>query len=886
MNAILICSLIVRLAAAILSFLLLRRVRDWRMGFLSLMLVLMVIGQFLHTMDIQHARGHETVATELPGLLVGIMALLSVFFVEKVIERRRRAEIDERRHSSILERVSSGGSLREVLEIVVRGVEESRPGWLCSVLLVDEKNGCLRHGAGPSLGDDFSRSVDGLPIGPNVGSCGACAFSGKRVVVEDILQHPNWASSRELSKRFGVRASWSEPIVSGQGEILGTFAMYHPQPRSPRADDLDAIRSAAQLAAIAIERQRSQDALRHGEELHRVFLENCQGLIGTHDLDGNLLSVNRAGALALGYEPEELVGTSIRHLLAPAVRGGFDTYIDGVRRNPATEGIMRTQGRDGQERFWLYRNRRYEPADSVPYVLCHAQDITELRRAQVSVKERTAYLRTLIESSPLAITVVDPQNRVELCNPAFEQLFEFSQQDVLGRDIDRLITPSALAEEAQVLTTKVLDGETVQTCTKRQNKLGRLLDVEVLGVPLMKQDRLVGIYVIYQDITERRQLEEQLREYQKMEAVGRLAGGIAHDFNNLLTIIHGYAQLVVQRSEDEDQQRNAGRIQEAADRATSLVQQLLAFSRKQVLKPRPLDINTIVLSALPMLRRIVTESTDLKVDLQDDLPNTMADPGQLEQVLVNLVLNAREATSGKGRIAIETRRINLSEARSWDPNLPPGEYVILKVSDNGKGMDAETLSRIFEPFYTTKEAGDGSGLGLSIVYGIVKQSDGSIHAESKIGKGSTFSVYLPARTADDQKRKASTTVRPVAQCSETVLVVEDETGVRQLTRQILELKGYRVLEAENARRALRLAETFPDPIDLLVTDVVMPKLNGDELASRLKKIRPNLKVMFMSGYADSVIAEHGVLEPGTPFLQKPFSLEELASKVRETLDLK
>ena len=391
----------------------------------------------------------------------------------------------------------------------------------------------------------------------------------------------------------------------------------------------------------------------------------------------------------------------------------------------------------------------------------------------------------------------------------------------------------------------------------------------------------------FQDVTERKQLEGQLRQAQKMEAIGRLAGGVAHDFNNVLTAIFGYVDILREEMPaDSSAQRDLAEVRKASERAASLTKQLLAFSRQQVLEPVVLDPNALVEDFEKMLHRLIGEDVELRLSLARDAGNVLADPGQLQQVLMNLVVNARDAMPTGGKLILETANAELSEqyAELHQP-VVPGRYVMLAVSDTGTGMTPETRARIFEPFFTTKEKGKGTGLGLSTVYGIVKQSGGYVWVYSELGRGTTFKIYLPRVDA------APDTLLPAREPStvagtETILLAEDDAVLRPLARGLLEKLGYTVLDAADAEEALEAARQYPEVIHLLLTDVVMPGASGRELARQLENPRPQIKVLYVSGYTDDAIVHHGMLEPGLNFLQKPFTPTALARKVREVLDTK
>jgi two-component system, cell cycle sensor histidine kinase and response regulator CckA len=383
-----------------------------------------------------------------------------------------------------------------------------------------------------------------------------------------------------------------------------------------------------------------------------------------------------------------------------------------------------------------------------------------------------------------------------------------------------------------------------------------------------------------------RKSEEQLRQWQRVEAIGRLAGGVAHDFNNLLMTILGCSELLLREFDPQDPRREeVEEIRRAAQRATSLTHQLLAFGRRQVLQPQVLGLNEIVENMKRMLRRLIGEDIQFLTILAPELWPVKVDPGQIEQVIMNLVVNARDAMAGGGRLMIETANVNLdTEYARRHIAVKPGAFVMLAVTDTGCGMDADTQSHLFEPFFTTKEKGKGTGLGLSTVYGIIKQSGGNIWAYSEIGKGSTFKVYLPRVEAEVRSYKPKEPVSMVAGGTETILLVEDEEAVRTMISRVLHGNGYRILEAGNGKEAMEICRQHTGPIHLMVTDVIMPQMSGRELAEQIAPLRPEMKVLFMSGYPDNAIVHHGVLESGTAFLQKPFNLRALEGKVREVLD--
>jgi two-component system, cell cycle sensor histidine kinase and response regulator CckA len=487
--------------------------------------------------------------------------------------------------------------------------------------------------------------------------------------------------------------------------------------------------------------------------------------------------------------------------------------------------------------------------------------------------------RLLFEESPQAMWVFDAGSHKFLeANMAACQLYGYSAaefrgltlEDVQGEDETRRF----IAELPRP----------VSKVWRHRTKDGRAIDVEIAVNEIEFGGRPAQLAVLI-DITIRLQLEEQLRQAQKMEAVGMLAGGVAHDFNNLLTIITGYSQLILNNLGTHDTNRHsAEQIMKAAERAAALTKQLLAFSRRQVLQPRVLDLNKLVSSLANMLRRLIGEDIDLSLNLASDLGAVSADAGQMEQVIMNLAVNARDAMPRGGTLTVETSNVELDENYiSQHILVKPGPYIMLAVSDNGAGMDSATRARLFEPFFTTKGAGQGTGLGLSTVFGIVKQSGGSVQVYSEPGRGTSVKVYLP-RVGQPASMEAEAKAKVVPRGTETILLVEDDEMVRNLVRESLEREGYRVMDAAEPLDARRMADGFRGPIQLLITDVVMPRLNGRELALQLMQKRPGLKVLYMSGYTDSAIVNSGILQKEVAFLQKPFTPTSLIEKVREVLE--
>jgi PAS domain S-box-containing protein len=521
------------------------------------------------------------------------------------------------------------------------------------------------------------------------------------------------------------------------------------------------------------------------------------------------------------------------------------------------------------------------------------RDITARKQAEEALRESEEKYRDLVENAHDIIYSHDLQGNYISVNRAAEYITGYTQEESLRLNFGDTITPECLPRAREMMRAKLAGEKVTAYELDLLSKDGRTVTVEV-NTKLMYEDGApVGVQGIARDITERKQMEkalreseEQLRQSQKMEAIGQLAGGVAHDFNNLLTAINGYSGLALQRIQEQSPIKPyLEEIKKAGDRAANLTRQLLAFGRKQILQPMPLNLNDVISDLNKMLRRLIGEDIRLAARLDLDLKKVKADPGQIEQVLVNLVVNARDAMPRGGNLTIETSNVQLDdEYASHHVGVQPGSYAMLAVSDTGSGMTEEIKAKIFEPFFTTKEKGKGTGLGLSTVYGIVKQSGGNIWVYSEIDHGTTFKIYLPQVEAPIKPVQVKTEDQSLAGGTETVLLVEDEDVVRGLAQRILEQAGYRVIAANGGEEALALCETHTEPIDLLLTDVVMPQTSGKQLAERLTALRPQTKVLFMSGYTDEAIVHHGVLDTNVEFIQKPFTPTALAKKVRQVLD--
>ena len=514
-------------------------------------------------------------------------------------------------------------------------------------------------------------------------------------------------------------------------------------------------------------------------------------------------------------------------------------------------------------------------------------EVTEHKLAEEMLRESEEQLRGLVENAPVGIYRTTLDGIILMANQVLAQMLGYSStEELMSRNVekDSLIPKTSKNQFREQIER---DGEIKGFETLWFKKDGSEVFVRESARCVQDKEGNIQYYEgIVEDITEQKQLEAQFRQSQKMEGIGRLAGGVAHDFNNLLTVISGHAELAsVSLDKQDPLHDDLKEIQNAAHRAAQLTRQLLAFSRKQTLQPKVLDLNDIVRELDKMLKRVIGEDIDLETIVATDLWRVNADPGQIEQVIINLSTNARDAMPGGGKMVIETQNIELDEEYAdKHPDVTPGPHVMLAISDNGCGIKENVKSHIFEPFFTTKEEGKGTGLGLSTVYGIVKQSGGNIWVYSELDKGTTFKIYLPMVTqeADELSREADVSEAPRG--TETILLVEDEEGVRKLAVRILKGQGYKVLEAESGVDALLICQKMQKPVDIVITDVVMPNMSGSEFVEKLREFWSDFKVLYMSGYTANAIAHSGVLDPDKPYLQKPFRPIDLALKVRSVLD--
>jgi two-component system cell cycle sensor histidine kinase/response regulator CckA len=667
------------------------------------------------------------------------------------------------------------------------------------------------------------------------------------------------------------------------------------------ASSFNSMAAQLQQAFVALEDRiavlhQAQDALRNSEQKFRTFIEQSSDGVLLVDEQGLIIEWNQARERITGVKRDEALGRPFWDIqfritpperrtperlayyktnLSDALQTGQSSYFS----RPLEADVVRPDG----ERRYIQQVFFPIKTDQGFRIGAVTRDITARRQAE----EARARLATAIDQAAESIVITDTAGAIQYVNPAFERITGYSQAEALGQNPRLLKSGKQNAAFYEAMWATISAGQVWQGRLVNRKKDGTLYTEDATISPVRDERSAIVSYVaVKRDVTRELQLEEQYYQAQKMEAVGRLTAGVAHDFNNMLTAINGFSELVsLGMAPDDPLQDSVKKVLSSGQRAAGLVRQLLAFSRKQIVQPEVLDLNDALTNVDKMLRRIIGEDVALRTMPAPGLWLTKADPVQVEQIILNLAVNARDAMPQGGKLTIETANVTLDEAyAAGHPGAQPGEYVLLTISDTGTGMGEEVKSHLFEPFFTTKELGRGTGLGLATVYGIVKQCGGDVQVYSEEGVGTTFKVYLP-RVGPAAAPAAPAPVRPEMPAGrETVLLVEDDEGARELARRVLGSLGYTLLEARNGQEALRLAADYRDSIHLLLTDVVLPGMSGKALAEQLARSRPGLKTLFMSGYTDNAIAHHGVLDPGVAFLQKPFGPRELARKVRAVLD--
>ncbi len=696
----------------------------------------------------------------------------------------------------------------------------------------------------------------------------------------------------------GQMEPWEFRIMDKDGTIKYVRTSSRPVYSDGRINGVTAVMS------NITERKQAEEKLNESRESFRALLENAMDLITIMEADGTIKYESPSSRMVLGYEPYELMGKNALDYIHP---DDLPKAASALSPEAATRDVvlieLRFRHKDGS---WVNleaigKDLRDNPA--IGGIVINSRDITERKKAEEELKTSRIRLAEAMDMAHLVNWEFDVKTSTFTFNDRFYALYgttadreggyhmtaDVYSREFLHPDDQHLVTEEVI--KAINATDPEYTSQVEHRIIRRDGEIRHI--VVRFGITKNSEGRTLITHGANQDITERRQAEEerenlqvQLNQAQKMESVGRLAGGVAHDFNNMLSVILGHSELALMLANPEQPIfEDLQQIRKAAERSADLTRQLLAFARKQTVVPIVLDMNETVEGMLTMLRRLIGEDIDLAWVPAENLMPVKMDPSQIDQVLANLCINARDAIAGVGKVTIETGNATFNKSYCYDhPDFTPGDYVMLAVSDDGKGMDKETLANIFEPFFTTKDMGEGTGLGLSTVYGIVRQNNGYINVYSEPGHGTTFRIYLPGNLDNIGQFQTSDPSEPIEPGNETVLLVEDEPAILNMTMTMLQRLGYTGLAAPGPLEAMRLADNYLGEIHLLMTDVIMPDMNGRDLAATLLFHYPNIKCLFMSGYTANVIAHHGVLEDGVNFIQKPFSLNELAAKLRLVLD--
>ena len=737
---------------------------------------------------------------------------------------------------------------------------------------------------------ELARSAGTLVVAFVAATSVALMFSTRlqRRVSQPVTELASAARAAADRRDYTVRVEPNGPI-----EIRELTAGFNEMLAQIQARDA-ALRAARDELELRVE-ERVRDLRRESLERQKVEANNrllsqaiasSREMISLSDLDNRFIFANAAFVDGYGYALDELLGKTAALFDSPSNPARLRETIEEATRLGGWRGELMNRRKDGSEIPIALSTSavRGENGELLGY-LGVARDVSEARRGEERLRLQSAAL----ESTADAVAITDRDGLVLWVNPSFSSMTGYAEEEAIGLPVTTFRSgDSEDGTTFKEMAKTVLDGRVWDGELTNKRKDARLVPAAVTVTPVRDQAGAISHFVtVMRDVSQRRRLEEQLRQSQKMEAVGRLSGGVAHDFNNILGVIIGFGDMLLkQLPRDEKMRRYGHEILKAANRGAGLTRQLLAFSRQQVLQPKVLDLNSVVSDLEKMLARLIGEDIEMVTSLDPALGRTKVDPGQIEQVLMNLVVNARDAMPNGGTLAIETTNTDVTEAEGKKHGHPvePGPYVKLTVTDTGCGIDAATEKHIFEPFFTTKEVGKGTGLGLATVYGIVKQSSGYVWMKSEVGVGTSFTILLPRLAAQPGNEAAAAAGGADPRGHETILVVEDDDAARELWVEMLESLGYRVLHAANGLQALETARTEAGKLDLLLSDVVMPRLGGRELAERLQSQHPGLRVMFMSGYTADAVLRQGISDTGGSFLQKPFTAQQLARKIREVLD--
>ena len=800
------------------------------------------------------------------------------------------------RRSEVLEQLATGASLSKILTELVLNTEKYNPDTLCTVLLLDEDGRHLRHGAAPSLPDSYNEAIDGIEIGPEVGSCGAAAYTDERVIVEDIMTHPNWKDYRLLAKQAGLAACWSEPVVSSTSDVLGTFAIYYREPRSPQRKDLDFIKDSARLAGIAIESKRLENKRIKALRDVSSIMESIPDLIYMLDLGGRLVNWNKSVEERSGYSADELKGMPALELIHEEDRRSIAKAFE--KQSAVKEA--RLLSKEGNAELHLFSGRVMRDEEGkIIGIVGSGKDISDLKQVEEALRESKERYALAVRGANDGLWDRNLETEEVYYSPRWKEILGYKDDEIPNRheEWQKRIHPDDYDQIMRDVDNH-LAGKTEHYSSeyRMKHKDGSYQWVLARGATTKDEQgnrtRFAGSLT---DITDRKkaekekdELQRQLQQAQKMESIGRLAGGIAHDFNNILTPLFTYTELTRQEIPRESEARQfLDGVQTSAERAKDLVKQILTFSRRDEQERKAVQVDIIVTEALKLLRSTIPSTIEIHHNIDTECGAVLADPTQIHQVLINLCTNAYHAMSENGgmlEVELAATEINGEFARRH-MNLQPGEHVRLTINDTGHGMDEETLERIFDPFFTTKEIGKGTGLGLSVVHRIVLNHGGEIMVRSEPGEGTTFDVYFPVADTVPPDNKSTNDEEFAPRGKESILFVDDEIRISLALKPMLERFGYKFTASSCSVEVLEKFRANPNKYDLVVTDYTMPKMTGTQLSMELRKIRPDIPVILTSGFNDIVTSENFKQFGISEYILKPYDAHQLGKIIRQVLDV-
>lgn len=714
------------------------------------------------------------------------------------------------------------------------------------------------------------------------------------LVDQDMDGIESWYTGKYSPSRLtngAVEATDFFPSLGEKGKWLHYTAAAI---RNAREEIIGAIETVEDVT----ERREAIQALEESEERYRELVESSNSVILRMDEKGNALYINHFAEIFFGFEAHEITGKNVVGTIVPPCDSEGRDMAEMIRNivlspEQYTSNINENMTKDGRRVWVSWSNRVVTKQNGEVRVLCIGQDVTDRKQAEDALRESEKRFARIFRSNPAPQVISDIDTGLFIdVNDRWLDMLGYSRDEMMGRT-SREVGDAGIwtdPSERDRIVAKLkkhgrFQNEPVEFRTKTGHPIPALWSAEAVELA----GRRVMLSMIYdeterkQSEKEREQLRSQLIHAQKMESIGRLAGGVAHDFNNMLSVIQGYTEMAMAKAPAPGLYQDLEEILKASHRSAAIIRQLLAFARKQTISPRVLDLNDTMENMLKMIRRLIGEDIELYWQPGPGLWPVKMDPAQIDQIVANLCVNARDAIDGVGKLTIETENVDIDpDALAVYGEFQPGQYVMLAISDTGEGMDASTQENIFEPFFTTKPTGKGTGLGLPTVYGIARQNNGFVNVYSEPGKGTTFRIYLPRTKRESAQDPAQSSGKEARGGSETILVAEDETSILRLAETMIGKLGYSVLSASTPGEAIKRAEETP--IDLLITDVVMPEMSGRELSERLREHHPSLKTLYMSGYTADVIARQGVLDDGVAFIQKPFSFRELAERIREIID--